>query len=409
MATMRYIVDGFLALVTLVTIGWVAIRALKDSDHRSGLVARWIVTAALIAGACHFAVKLWNGGLNVAWIIPFVIMVAGLVLSILWTPALSEWAVKPLTGILDGGNEPQEARPLYSAAIAKRQRGNFVEAVVAIREQLAKFPNDLEGVMLLARIQAEDLKDLPSAEMTFNHFCANPKVPPRQFAAVMTTLADWYLQFGQDSYSARLALDKIVAQYPESELALVAAQRIAHLDGVEKMMLAKRDPRNIAVPQGVDNVGLLASSEFLKPVEEDPATQAGVYVKHLEKHPLDTEVREKLAVIYADHYQRLDMAVMELAQMINLPNQPPKRVAHWLTVLANLQIRHGADYDTVRQTLEKIVKAFPDLPVAQSAQSRLNHLKLEFKGRQEQTPGKKLGVYEQNIGLKYGPPKQDQG
>jgi hypothetical protein len=178
---MRYIVDGFLALVTLVTIGWVAIRALKDSDHRSGLVARWIVTAALIAGACHFAVKLWNGGLNVAWIIPFVIMVAGLVLSILWTPALSEWAVKPLTGILDGGNEPQEARPLYSAAIAKRQRGNFVEAVVAIREQLAKFPNDLEGVMLLARIQAEDLKDLPSAEMTFNHFCANPKVPPRQF------------------------------------------------------------------------------------------------------------------------------------------------------------------------------------------------------------------------------------
>jgi hypothetical protein len=175
------------------------------------------------------------------------------------------------------------------------------------------------------------------------------------------------------------------------------------------MMLAKRDPQNIAVPQGVDNVGLLASSEFLKPVEEDPATQAGVYVKHLEKHPLDTEVREKLAVIYADHYQRLDMAVMELAQMINLPNQPPKRVAHWLTVLANLQIRHGADYDTVRQTLEKIVKAFPDLPVAQSAQSRLNHLKLEFKGRQEQTPGKKLGVYEQNIGLKYGPPKQDQG
>jgi hypothetical protein len=82
-------------------------------------------------------------------------------------------------------------------------------------------------------------------------------------------------------------------------------------------------------------------------------------------------------------------------------------VAHWLTVLANLQIRHGADYDAVRQTLQKIVDAFPGLPVAQSAQSRIDHLKLEFKGlHKEETPGVKLGVYEQNIGLKYGRPSQ---
>jgi hypothetical protein len=45
--------------------------------------------------------------------------------------------------------------------------------------------------------------------------------------------------------------------------------------------------------------------------------------------------------------------------------------------------------------------------VAQSAQSRINHLNLELKGRQKaETPNVKLGVYEQNIGLKYGAPNQ---
>jgi outer membrane protein assembly factor BamD (BamD/ComL family) len=325
----------------------------------------------------------------------------------MWTPAISEWVSKPLTGIFDGGYEVQEAKPLYSTALARRQRGKFLEATLAIREQLAKFPRDFEGISLLARIQAEDLKDLASAEMTLNRFCADPKAPPKQFAAAMTQLADWHLQLAQDSYSARLALEQIIAQFPDSELSLAAAQRIAHLDGVEKVLLAKHDPQSVAVPEGVRSLGLLDSTAFLQPVEEDPAQEAARYVKHLAAHPQDTEAREKLAVIYADHYQRLDLAVAELAQLINAPNQPPKRVAHWLTVMANLQLRHGADYDTVRQTLEKIVTAYPGLPVAQSAQVRIAHLKLELKGLEKETPGKKLGAYEQNIGLKYGPPQRD--
>ena len=90
--------------------------------------------------------------------------------------------------------------------------------------------------------------------------------------------------------------------------------------------------------------------------------------------------------------------------MINEPNQPPKLVAHWLNLLADLQIRGGADYDSVRQTLEKIIERFPDMAVADLARSRLDHLKLEIKGEQQETPGTKLGVYEQNIGLKFGSP-----
>ena len=95
----------------------------------------------------------------------------------------------------------------------------------------------------------------------------------------------------------------------------------------------------------------------------------------------------------------------ELKQLIEYPNQPARRVAHWLNLLADLQVRHGADYDTVRQTLEKIIERFPDAAVAELARSRLGRLKLELKGQKE-TPGVKLGVYEQNIGLKQGSPRQ---
>lgn len=400
-----HVLDITLASLGLLAIVLLSFRALKTSDDAVTLIIRWVVTFVVVGGGFHEALRLCQGG-QVGWLAPFIIVAMGVIMSVMWTPAISEFVTRPITGLFDGGMEPQDAKPLYSTAMAKRQRGKYLEATVAIREQLAKFPHDYEGICLLARIQAEDMKDLPSAEMTVNRFCAFPKAPPKQIAASLTQLADWHLQIVQDTDSARAALEGIIARFPGTELAVAAGQRIAHLGGAAKILLGKHDPQAMAVPQGIDNLGLRESMEFLVPTEENPGKLAGEYVKHLDLHPHDTDIREKLAVIYADHFQRLDLAVGELAQMINLPNQPPKRVAHWLTVLANLQIRHGADYATVRQTLQKIVDTFPELPVADSARSRIAHLALEFKGRKEETPGVKLGVYEQNIGLKHGSPYQ---
>jgi hypothetical protein len=188
-------------------------------------------------------------------------------------------------------------------------------------------------------------------------------------------------------------------------LALQAAQRIAHLSGTEKQLRVAQDRKPVFLPEGVKNIGLLNSSKHLMPAETHPKKLAADFVKHLERHPHDMEAREKLAIIYARHYKRLDLATLELEQLIAEPNQPTKHVAHWLNLLADLQIHGGADYDTVCATLEKIVKRFPNLPAAEIARSRLGRLKLELKGQQE-TPTVKLGVYEQNIGLKYGSPRQ---
>jgi tetratricopeptide (TPR) repeat protein len=395
MSTTYKIVEGTIGLaVILAVIGWGFFRMLKRSYDPAKVLFKLAITVPLVI-ACFI------GAIELSFYGPFVMIILGVAISVMWAPHIGEWLCKPLTGLFDGGDEEPEPKPYYSIAISKRKLNKPLEAVVEIRKQLARFPNDFEGVMLLAGIQAEDLQDLPGAEITLNHFCDRPDAPPKQVAAAMSHLADWQLKLAQDADSARAALEKITTRFPDTELALLAAQRIAHLGGAEKKLLAAHDRQPMALPEGVKNVGLLESSEHLRPAEIDPAKLAADYVKHLAQHPLDTEVREKLAIIYADHYQRLDLATGELEQLIEEPNQPPKRVAHWLNLLADLQIHHGADYDTVRGTLEKIVERFPDLAVAEMARTRLGRLKLELKGHTE-TPGVKLGIYEQNLGLKYG-------
>ena len=390
--------NSILSLLGFCFLIWLFVRALRRSDDPNKLVIKWAFTLPFVAFCIFFGAHIGPFG-------PFVIVFMAVVLSYMWTPHISEVLFSPLTNLFDGGREEPEKKPHYSIAIAKRKNNRPLEAIVAIREQLAKFPTDFEGVLLLANIQAEDMSDLPGAEITLNHFCELPDVPDRQVVAALTQVADWHLKRTADMDAARAALQKIVARFPDTEVALRAEQRLAHLGETEKIILARHGRQPMAVPEGVKNVGLLDSSEFLRPKEIEPGRLAAAYVKQLEQHPHDSEVREKLATIYARDFQRLDLATMELEHLINEPRHTPKQVAHWLNLLANFQVELGADVKTVTATLGKMVVQFPDSPVAEQAQRRLTRINLEFKGRME-TSGVKLGEYEQNIGLKYGAPRK---
>ncbi len=380
---------------------WVSILTLKRSADPHVLIVKWIVTVVALGVEFKVAVPAArNLGLDAIFAI-IVTLFFGLVMVVLWRGSVTDIFANSIGSMYDGGSEPPEPKPYYSIALAKRKLRRPLEAVVEIRKQLANFPNDYEGICLLAAIQAEDLKDLPGAEITLNHFADRPDAPPRQAAAALSQIADWHLKLAQDAGAARAALERIIEKFPGTDLALGAAQRIAHLGGTEKILLAAHDRQPVAVPEGVKSIGLRDSQRDLIPPEANPGKLAADYVKHLEQHPLDTEAREKLAVIYANHFHRLDLAAGELNQLVDTPEQPPRRVAHWLNLLADLQIHGGADYDAVRPTLEKIIERFPGVALADLAQSRLNYLKLEIKGQKE-TPGIKPGVYEQNIGLKSG-------
>jgi hypothetical protein len=394
------IVLGLVGLiVALALVGAGIFYMLKKSEAPLTLFLKLLFTVPFVGLCLWLAPKMFIWG-------PFLIVFMAVVLSYLWTPHIGAWISSPLTGLFDGGSEPPERKPFYSIAMTRRNRGKPHEAVTEIRRQLASFPNDFEGIMLLARVQAEDLADLPGAENTLNHFCDWPGAPMKQVTAACMQLADWHLKLAADADAARAALQQIVTRFPDTESALQAEQRIAHLSQAEKMILARHDQQNVPLQEGVHNVGLLDSTEFLQPKEIEPGKLAAAHVKHLEAHPHDSEVREKLALIYGHDFKRLDLATMELAQLINEPRHQPKQVAHWLNLLANLQVELGADVDTVRETLGKIVERFPNLPVADLAQRRLGRLENEFKAGRPSS-NVKLGTYEQNIGLKYGgPPKR---
>ena len=394
-----HIIRGTLILLVAAgLVGWIFWQCLKRSDDPARLVFKWVLTLPIVWFIIFRLGPFATSSQAGAFIGVPAVAACGLALAAIWRHNLADLVAKPFGSLYDGGTEEPIPRPAYSMAIAKQKKGLYLEAIVDIRQQLERFPADVEGQLLLAQIQAENLKDLAAAEQTIERFCAQPGHAQQNTVFALYSMADWHLAVGRDRESARRYLQRIIDLFPESEFALGAAHRIAHLGSTE-LLLSPEDRKKFNVTEGVKNLGLLWDREHLKPVEKGQEQVANELVKHLEEYPLDVEAREKLAVIYADHYERLDLATNELEQMIQQPNQPGRLVVHWLNLLADLQVRHGVELESIRATLQRVIDRDPNAAAAEVARRRLGLLKLELKAK-EKSQAVKLGSYEQNIGLK---------
>jgi len=395
-------------LIVLALVCWAMWIWLKKSQDPARLIFKWILTVpalvGIVADGIYIRKAIEGGGMDIGAAFVGVIGAAiiGLYLAIIWRHELANLIARPFGSLYDGGNEEAPPEAHYSSAIAKRKRGQYQEALGDIRKQMEKFPKDFTGQMLQAEIQAENLSDLPTAAITIQRLVNQPGHAPRNVAYALNTLADWQLKYFTDPDAARETLQQIVQMLPDTEFSLLAEQRIGHLASRE-YLTEQHEPRRIAIPKGVENVGLLKSSAHLAPIGDDPAARAAQLVAHLEAHPQDGEAREQLAILYADHYQRLDFATDQLNQLINQPNQPTRNVIRWLNLLADLQVRHNCPYETVHETLSQIITRYPNNAAADLARNRLDLLHLAIKAKQSPR-SIKLGNYEQNIGLKYGPP-----
>ena len=387
----------FLAGVAL----WVVVLTVRKADEPGWMIVKWVVTALVVT----LVLLVLNPMLSNSATVENGLGLLGLCLVIMivtWRHSLTNLIATPFASLFDGGSAPPEPRPFYSVARARQKQGRHLEAVAEVQRQLARFPTDVEGQFLLAELQAEQLHDLPAAGATIAAFCQQPGHAAPNIAFALYSLADWQLQIGKDRDAARRALEQVIELLPGTEFALGAAQRVAHL-GEAEMLLAPEERRKFVVTEAPRNLGLQKRSGPFEPSATEPEQLAAEYVRHLQQHPLDTEAREKLAVIYADHYGRLDLATEELEQMIAHPNQPARLVVHWLNLLADLEVRSGADYETVRQTIQRIIDRDPRVAAAEIARKRLALLRLEFKAN-EKKAAVKLGTYEQRLGLKHGPP-----
>ena len=379
----------------------------SKSDDRRLLLIKWALSVPGILWLVHvmrfLRVRIDNAGgadYGAAFYGAISTAAIGVYFAMIWRRNIAGLVANPFGSLYDGGNEPIKPQAYYSSAEAKRKRGQYHEALADIRGQLDKFPHDFAGQMMLAEIQAHDLHDLPSAVTTIQRICHQPKHTNGNIASALNTLADWHLKYSADPDAARETLEQLMARLPETEFALLAEQRIAHLAS-RKHLAEQHDRPRVAIPKGADNVGLMASSAHLAPAPADQAARAGQLVEHLQTYPQDTEAREQLAIIYADHYRRLDLAADQLNQLINQPKQPVRNVIHWLNLLADLQVRLGSPHETIAETLTQIIERYPNHAAATLARNRLDLLRLEFKARNAPR-AIKLGTYEQNIGLKQG-------
>jgi tetratricopeptide (TPR) repeat protein len=380
------------------SFGWLIVYTIKRAEEPSWMALKWVVTIIVACLMYWQAFPLAGQGGMAAFSGISLAMFYGIIMAITWRHNIGGLLAKPFSSLYDGGDLEIEPRPLYSIAQSKAKLGRYQEAVIEVRKQLERFPTDFEGQMLLAQIQAENLKDLSGADLTIQHLCAQPGHAQKNIAFALYSMADWHLKYASDREAARRVLEQVTVLLPDTEYALTASQRIAHL-GDPELLLAPHDRKKFTVTEGVRNLGLLKNPAPIAPAAKDPVQLANEYVSHLEKHPLDMEVREKLAVLYADHYGRLDLAIDQLEQMIQQPNQPARLVVRWLNLLADLQIRFNADYEVIKGTLERIVDLDPKVAAAEIARKRMDLLKLELKAKQP-NQAVKMGSYEQNLGLK---------
>jgi outer membrane protein assembly factor BamD (BamD/ComL family) len=372
-----------IALILLALAGvaglliYAVVRSFRRSADPGWLAVKWVVTLLLSGVYLWFAskgVKSGGGGILVA----FGALLLAIIFTPMWAPHIAGALFRPLTSAFDGGDDEAEAQPLYSQAEAMRKRGKFNEAVFAIHEQLQRFPTDITGHMLLAEIQAENMNDLPGAEVTIQRLCAHKNHAPKNIAYALNLLADWHLKYAQDVEAAGAALQRIIDLFPGTDLAQTAANRQAHLGGTGQLLDAHERPP-IALKPGVEYLGLMKDQSALLPKEVDPAVEADEMVRHLNKFPHDTETREQLARVYAEKFRRLDLATDQLEQLIALPHESPRHIARWLNLLADLQIACAGDAALATATLNRIVERYPGQSFAQLAQQRAASLGLEMK------------------------------
>lgn len=400
------IIRGILILlVTALAVGWFLWYRLKRSTDPALLLFRWILTVGIVVALAFGGRDAHRHMVNQdprALMAVVYSLLGGLTLAIIWVPVITDAVSNFFGGLYTGGNQEVEPKPFYSIFRAKRNKGQYFEALAEVRRQLDKFPTDFEGHMLLAELQAENLNDLPGAEVTTQRACYLPDQTPMNISYALNRLADWHLSLTKDREAAQRALEKIVEMLPETEMALRASQRIGHLADTD-MLLASHDRQQIEVKKGVRNLGLYRGEDGrLKAPEVDLEKLAAEYVEQLEKHPLDSHAREKLAELYAKHYHRLDLALDQLEQLVTQPGQPARNVVRWLNLMADLQVSEGDNEENVEATLQRIVDLYPDNAAAETARRRIDRLKLELKGKQKGREVK-LGNYEQDIGLRRGP------
>ncbi|MEC9080339.1 MAG: hypothetical protein VYE44_01080 [Verrucomicrobiota bacterium] len=369
------------------------------------VIVKWTVSLMFLTFMGFSA--LTAKGLSFLIVFIVIILPGSILLGLWWTPAISEWMASPITNALTGDSRLSYNKPEYGVANARRNRGQYLEAVEAVNEELAKHPGNFDGLMLKASIQAENLGDLESATETVQEAIECEEQLSYRLPVALNKIADWQLRLAGDPGAARRTLRQILEALPESQAAQFAAQRLASLDSSEETEAAVVDFNESyqkLVEESAGNEDFTSPLELPKAIETNQQ-QAGDkslanYLRRVALHPDSVGNREELAALYLGHANQPVKAAEQYEHLLALPGTTIHQKAAWLNRIADIQVKNGESHETVRATLERVVALDPKAAPAVRAQQRISYLNIELRGAKRNSTKLQLGNYEQDIGLK---------
>ena len=393
--------------VLLAVIIYIIRRQIKNPDNEPlKVIVKWVVTLAVVAFMIHATVRANDrGALLIVFI--FLLLPGSILLGLWWTPAISDWVASPITNALTGDSRESYNKPEYGIANARRKRGQYVEAIEAVDEQLIKHPGNFDGLMLKATIQAENLGDLPAATATIQETLSDPEQLNYRLPVALNKMAEWQLAIAGDPDAARRTLQQIQTALPNSQAAQLAAQRLASLDSSEESesdVVDFNESYQKLVEESAEKDDFTSPLELPKAIELN-RQQVGeealqTCLRRVEMHPDSISNREELAALYLDHTKQPAMALRQYEHLLALSGTTIHQKTAWLNKLADIQVKSGESYETIRATLERVVALDPRAAPAARAQQRISYLHIELRSVNRKTKRLQLGSYDEDLGLK---------
>jgi hypothetical protein len=275
----------------------------------------------------------------------------------------------------------EKTAPTYSQAIIKMIGGKYLEAESAVIEELEKSEDDFNGWMMLAELYAHHFDDLAGADRIIRDTCAQAGTSVSEVCVAFHHLADWHLKLAADPLAAREALEEIGRRFPETHMARMARRRIEQLPASREELIAQRTPKLIRLPALGRTLDHSAPYPASSSARKEAAAQANNCVQKLQKNPDDMAVREELARILAERLDKAGAAIEQLELLLNMPDVSDGQAARWLGLVAAWQMKYQGDLQKGRETMERLVRIYPQSTEAFAAQRRLCLMDLEAKIR----------------------------
>jgi len=369
------------------------------------VIGLWVLSFVVFLGIAYSAVAAQEG---IALL--FVLLVSlpiAIFLGLAWTPTIVNTLVSPLTTALSGDDTVAYEGPAYGQALAKRKRGQYEDAVEAVEAQLEQYPGDFDGLMLKASIQAENLDDLPAAVATIQETLEDPGKVRFNLPVALNKMADWQLTIAGDASAAKRTLETIRAALPGSQAAQFASQRLASLDVSEESEAAAEDFNESyrhLVEESAAKDDFTGPLEIPRAVEVDPLhtdeAKLQTCLRRVALHPDSINNREELAALYVAHMKQPALAIQQYEHLLTLPGTTIHQKTAWLNKVADIQIKSGQTYESIRATLQLIISLNPKAAPAALAEQRIAYLRIEMLGVNKKTKKLQLGSYDEDVGLK---------